>query len=186
MTRNGPTRRALLLAALGGAAGAVPSQGAPAAPSEVIANLAEARLLGSGTLRFLGLHVYDARLWVGPRFDPAEPAKSALALELEYARAFKGSRIAERSLAEMQRGEAFGADEGERWLAAMRRLFPDVRSGDRLCAINRAGEGLLFFFNGAPVGAVNEIGFARRFLAIWLGPQTSEPALRRQLLDRAG
>ena len=144
-----------------------------------------ARLLGSGTLRFFGLHVYDARLWVGARFGPADPAASELALELEYARALKGQRIAERRLAEMQRGEAFGAEEGERWLAAMRTLFPDVRAGDRLSAINRPGEGLAFFLNAAPIGALRELGFARRFLAIWLGPQTSEPALRWQLLGRS-
>ena len=181
MTR-GPRRRALLLAMLAGAAGAARSQ---AVPREVAAHLAQARLQGSGALRFFGLHVYDARLWVGPQFDPAEPAAAELALELEYARAFKGARIAERSLVEMQRGDPFGVADGERWLAAMRRLFPDVRAGDRLSALNRPGEGLAFFLNAGALGVLPEAGFARRFLAIWLGPQTSEPGLLRQLLGSA-
>ena len=185
---QGASRRAVLqtmLALLAGAAGGARSQADRGVPREVAAHVAQARLQGSGALRYFGLHVYDARLWVGPQFDPADPAVSELALELDYAREFKGLRIAERSLTEMQRGEAFGAADGERWLGAMRRLFPDVRPGDRLCAVNRPGDGIAFFLNAGALGALPEAGFARRFLAIWLGPQTSEPGLRRQLLGSA-
>ncbi|MEO6410202.1 MAG: chalcone isomerase family protein [Burkholderiaceae bacterium] len=184
---QGSSRRAWLLTALVALAGASRAHAqVQTVPREVAANLADARLLGSGTLRFFGLHVYDARLWVGPHFDPVEPAASELALELEYRRDLKGQRIAERSLVEMQRGEPFGTEQGARWLAAMRNLFPDVRAGDRLSAINRRGEGIAFYLNGAPIGVLHDTGFARRFLAIWLGPHTSEPGLRRQLLGRNG
>ena len=75
---KGSNRRALLLAMLAGAAGSARAQTVP--PREVAAHLAQARLQGSGTLRFFGLHVYDARLWVGPPFDPADPAACALVL----------------------------------------------------------------------------------------------------------
>ncbi len=175
------TRRALLACA------ALPPWAAAQAPAppEVVDGVAQARLLGSGTLRFLGLRVYDARLWVGPRFDPAAPAAAPLALELEYARQLSGARIAERSLLEMRRVDGIGAEQGARWLAALRALFPDVHPGDRLTAVQQPGAGLRFFLNARPIGELRDPDFAGRFVAIWLGPQTSEPALRRQLLGGA-
>jgi hypothetical protein len=105
-----------------------------------------------------------------------------LALELRYALRFSASQIAERSLVEMRRAGPIGADDEQRWLQTMRRLFPDVQSGDRLTAVLRPGEGARFFHNGRPLGNVMDAVFAVRFLAIWLGPQTSEPALRNALL----
>ena len=181
---SGLTRRAWLAGA------AVPAWAlaqvvASAPPAEVADGLAQARLLGSGTLRFLGLRVYDARLWVGPGFDSADPVAAPLALELAYARSLSGARIAERSLVEMQRVAGIGAEQGQRWLVAMQALFPDVRSGDRLTGLHLPGAGLRFFLNAKPIGELRDPEFARRFLAIWLGPNTSEPALRRALLGLA-
>ena len=185
MTRATPalSRRAVLAALvllpLGGRAQAV-------APREVAAGLPDARLLGSGELRFFGLPIYDARLWVGPVFDAAAPAAFPLALELDYRRALDGGRIAERSLVEMQRVGGFSAALGGQWLAAMRSLFPDVQRGDRLTGLYRPGQGLAFFFHARPIGELADADFARRFIGIWLAPETSQPRLRRQLLGVAG
>lgn len=188
MSDRGPTRRAalaLLMVGLsfGPAAGARAQ--AATAPAEVAAQLPAARLLGSGTLRFFGLSVYDARLWAGEGFDAQDPAGAPLALELVYRRSLDGTRIAERSLVEMQRVDGIGAEQGQRWLAAMQALFPDVRAGDRLTGLHLPGAGLRFFLNSKPIGELRDPEFARRFLGIWLGPNTSEPALRRALLGRA-
>ncbi|HPM68406.1 MAG TPA: hypothetical protein PLX45_19245, partial [Piscinibacter sp.] len=40
-----------------------------AAPPEVVAELPGAQLLGNGRLSFLGLHIYDARLWIDEGFS---------------------------------------------------------------------------------------------------------------------
>ena len=40
-----------------------------------------------------------------------------------------------------------------------------------------------FFKNGAPTGEVNEPGFAQDFFGVWLSPNTSEPDLRKSLLN---
>jgi hypothetical protein len=74
-----------------------------APPPEVAAELPGARLQGRARLRFLGLRVYDARLWApaaGRQRDWA--AAAPLALEIEYARSLDGGQIAERSLVEMR------------------------------------------------------------------------------------
>ena len=155
---------------------------AVARPREVETELPEAMLLGQGRLRFLGLSVYDARLWVAGPFDPAAYFRASLALELVYTRRLVGRLIAERSLEEMQRAPGLDEATGERWLQAMTRLFPDVTPGDRLTGVQRPGERVRFFFNGALRGDVADPEFARRFISIWLGPQTSQPTLRQALL----
>ena len=177
------TRRAWLLAAGVAWAGPALSQTAnPAAPAELAADLPQARLQGRGRLRFLGLRIYDIRLWAGASPVGAQWAGVPLALELEYARSLDGAQIAERSLVEMQRQAEPAADTAERWLSAMKKIFPDVRAGDRITGLNLPGQGARFFHNGVLRGEVRDTEFARLFFGIWLSPRTSEPALRESLL----
>ncbi len=154
----------------------------PRPPAEVAAELPGARLQGRGQLRFLGLRVYDARLWVGARAVDAADWSVPLALELEYLRALDGPKIAERSLAEMRRQREIAPPQAERWLAAMTQAFPDVKAGDRLTGVKRPAEGARFFHNGRPTAELRDPEFARLFFGIWLAPQSSEPALRQSLL----
>ena len=153
-------------------------------PPELREELPAARLAGQGRLRFFGLSVYDARLWLTTAPGP-EPWVQPLALELAYTRDLVGAQIAERSLTEMRRVGEVSPPQAERWLAQMRQLFPDVRAGDRITGVHRPGEGARFFLNGRRLGEVADAAFARLFFAIWLSPRTSEPGLRAQLLGEA-
>lgn len=155
---------------------------AGAAPAELSADLPGARLLGRGTLRFLGLRIYEARLWSGATTPAADWAAAPLALELEYARGLSGAKIAERSLAEMRRQGDIAAEPAKRWLGAMTQIFPDVKEGDRITGLNLPGVGVRFFVNGQLRGDVRDADFARLFFGIWLSPKTSEPTLRDALL----
>ena len=158
------------------------AQGTAAPPAEVAQALPRVRLQGQGRLRFLGLQVYDIRLWAADTLLVERWQDTPLALELTYARTLQGQAIAERSLQEMQRQGPIAASQAERWLAAMTRLFPDVRDGDRLTGLYRPGGGATFYFNGQARGELVDAEFARRFFGIWLAPQTSEPGLRERLL----
>jgi Chalcone isomerase-like len=173
-------RRLLCAAALVALAPAARAQVAP--PPEVAQDLPGARLLGQGTLRWLGLRVYDAVLWSRAPLTAADAANAPLALELRYARRLKGPLIAERSLDEMRRQGPIDDDSARRWLAAMTGLFPDVDEGDRITGIQRPGVGARFHVNGRLVGELADAQFARRFFGIWLSDSTSEPALRSALL----
>ena len=157
---------------------------APAAPAEVTAALPGARLQGQGRLRFMGLRIYDARLWAAAPGLGAEWAMAPLALELLYARGLDGGRIAERSLVEMQRQGEIEAGKAARWLGAMKQVFPDVQAGERLTGVHLPGLGARFFVNGQLRGDVRDAEFARLFFGIWLSPGTSEPALREALLGK--
>jgi hypothetical protein len=151
-------------------------------PPEVQAQLPQARAAGSTRMRFFGLSVYDARLWVAPGFEAAQYAAHPLALELRYLRALKGSAIAERSLQEMRRSGPLDAATEQRWLQAMVAAFPDVAEGDRLTGLHTPGAATRFFYNGSLRATVADAAFGPLFFGIWLATWTSEPRLRSELL----
>jgi Chalcone isomerase-like len=162
--------------------------GSATVPPELAAELPGARLQGRGRLRFLGLKVYEAKLWVGAQAvgDGTTPLTSVpFALELDYERNLKGKQVAARSLEEMKRQGEIADEKAQRWLATMETLFPDIKKGDRLSALNVPGLGARFYMNGQLRGDVRDAEFVRIFFGIWLSAQTSEPALREALLGRA-
>lgn len=177
---GGLTRRALLLAAL---AAAAPVGASSAPPEEVAAALPGAALVGSGRMRFLGMAIYDARLWAArPIGHGVDYADVPLALELQYARALVGRSIAERSIDEMRRVGEFDDAQARQWLSRMVAIFPDVGPGDRITGVQRPREAARFFVNGRDAGDLRDAEFTRLFFGIWLAPQTSQPQLRAALL----
>ena len=123
-------------------------------------------------------HVYDATLWVrGAGWAATQP----YALEIHYAMPVSGRDLARRSAEQIARQ---GVDQARiaRWQAEMARIFPDIRSGDRLVGWALPGRETRFYFGERLVGIVADAGFTDAFFAIWLGERTSEPALRASLL----
>lgn len=172
------SRRALL-----GLLAALPlgARAQPATPPE----LAGMAPRGQGRMRFVGLRIYDIKLWA-PEPLGADWTKQTLALELVYARSLKGALIAERSLKEMRRQGDIPNAKAEAWLAAMTAAFPDVQEGDRLVGRYVPGEAARFWFNGQPRPGQLDAEGSRWFFGIWLSPQTSEAGLRAQLLGGQG
>ena len=137
---------------------------------------------GQARLRFLGLHVYDIRLWSAAPVIAERWAEQPLTLEIEYARALDGGEIASRSLKEMRRQGAITDAQAQAWLTEMQAAFPDVKAGDRISGTHEPGVAAVFFVNGQLRRRVADPLFAQRFFGIWLSPQTSETRLRAQLL----
>lgn len=160
------------------------AQTIPAYPQELAAELPNPQLAGSARLRFFGLDIYDAKLWVGPGFRAASYAQHILGLELTYLRALSGRAIAERSLKEMRRASAIASDVEQRWLASMLEAFVDVQSGDRLTGLHSPAVGAKFWLNGQPRAMVRDAEFSRLFFGMWLSDTTSEPRMRAELLAR--
>ena len=181
------TSRRTCLAALAGAAllSAGPAARAVAdmaAPPELATELPGANWRGGGAMRFLGMRIYDVRLW-SPAAVTGDGASQPLALELVYARSIKSDLIVSSSLREMQRVGPFSDEQSARWAKAMAPLFPNIKSGDRITGVQRPGQAARFFFNGALRGEVADAEFTRLFFGIWLSPRTSDPQLRQQLLS---
>lgn len=135
---------------------------------------------GTGTLRWFGFHVYDARLWVnGDSPTPERP----FVLALRYARDFEGVTIVQASIEEIERLGFGTARDRARWLAAMQAIFPDVSEGQEVAGLNIPGRGVRFYLDGWAIGAIPDAEFARAFFAIWLDPRTKAPSLRVALLN---
>lgn len=135
--------------------------------------------VGSGTLRYFGLRIYDATLWSpGGAWSAGKP----YALELRYARRFEGAAIARRSIEEMRAQRAHPAATLARWETQMRALFPDVEPGDRLTGVRIPGAGAAFYSGTKKLGQIDDEAFAEAFFGIWLDPASSAPELRNRLL----
>jgi hypothetical protein len=158
------------------APGAAHAQSLPPTATKIVPDLRE---VGAGSLRWFGLHVYDARLFAaGERVRSDGP----VALALRYARTFDGTKIAERSADEIEKLGFGSPADRERWERAMRELFPTVKPGDELAGLHLPGRGAQFFHNGNPIGEIADPEFGRAFFGIWLDPRTSARDLRAQLL----
>lgn len=174
-----PAVFSLLLLLAAPAAATVPVE----LPATACKRLQTCRLIGQGTLRWWGFHVYDAALW-----SPTGrwQAQAPFALDIRYARRLTGAQLAETSVDEMRRLGIGDEAALARWGVAMKRLFPDVGPGSRLIGIHVPQRGTLFYSATAYLGAIEEPEFARGFFAIWLDPRTQTPELRAALLGRDG
>lgn len=170
-------------AATARAVGSPPEAQPPAFVRQVIA---DATLAGQGQLRLFGLKIYDARLWVDPRFQAEAFAAHPLALELTYHRAFSGAAIAQRSILEIRRQAPLSDDQADRWRQALTSALPDVQAGDRLTGLYLPGRGMRLWRGAQALASIDDAELARLFFGIWLSPRTSEPGLRSALLARGG
>lgn len=150
-----------------------------AAHASPLPHLTDYGVVGSGTMRYFGLRIYDATLWSpGGNWGAGQP----YALELRYARSFDGEAIARRSAEEIARLRPYPAATLARWEQQMRALFPDVKAGDRLTGVRLPGVGAAFYRGEQKLGQIDDEAFADAFFGIWLSPETPAPNLRAQLL----
>lgn len=134
---------------------------------------------GAATLRKIGFRVYDATLWTDL---PTWSMQKKFALTLVYGIDIKGVNLAERSIEEINRTGKLDQATEKSLLAELTALFPNVKSGDRITALYLPTKGTVFFHNGKKIGTLPDGNSSKRFLGIWLSPETSEPAMRKKLL----
>jgi hypothetical protein len=152
---------------------------APPLPSQVLALAPNLKVQGGGELTFFGISVYDGYYWSPTRGWTQD---GPYALDLHYHRALDGAKIAERSVSEIAKLGYGTREQRARWGDEMRRMFPDVRRGDRLTGVNLPGGVVRYFHNGKSIGEIADPGFAQAFFGIWLDPKTSEAGFRQLLL----
>jgi len=153
------------------------------AASIVRQTIPQARVQGEGELRMYGFHIYDAKLFVGPTgLSSKELTARPFALDIEYARAFKGPAIAKRGREEMDDLKVASKAQTAQWQEQMEKIFPDVQPGDHVIGVFVPEQGTTFYADDKIIGTIAGDDFARAFFAIWLDPRTSAPGLRNQLL----
>lgn len=136
------------------------------------------KLVGSMRMTYLYWDVFDARLYSQTgKFRKDRP----FTLKLTYLRNFKGNTIAKSSAREMQK-QGLNNEKRIEWLQFMTSIFPDVIKGASLVGVVDKKRHTTFFYQDQKIGEIRDPEFAKWFFNIWLGENTSNPKLRRQLL----
>ena len=156
-----------------------------AAPAEIASVIHAGTPYGSGKYAVLFITAYDTELWTdAPQWSMNAP----FALTLRYHIGFSSDYLLNRTLREMKGVDPKLSDADiARYKKAMA-FFAPASSGDEMTMLYQPGqpgknESVRFFKNGAPTGEVSEPGFAQDFFGVWLSPNTSEPDLRKSLLN---
>jgi len=155
------------------------------APQRMRAFLSAPRLVGGHRFTYWGFDVYDASLWASATFSPEDWARQDLILELRYLRDFKGQDIAQRSIDEMHGQRPLSQPQKQNWFGTLQALIPDVRGGERITGVYMPDKGLQLLHQDRLLGEVRDTELAKRFLGIWLAPETSQRQLRQRLLAGA-
>ena len=152
---------------------------AMAAPAEISGTIKADKPYGEGHMNFLFIKVYTARFWTdGTGWSMDAPC----AMEITYGMGFDTDDLVERTIKEMKHVDpGLGDAEVAKLTPELNKVYPAVKSGDRLTALYIPGKPLAFFQNGTPTGSIDN-GYAKDFFGLWLLPNTSSPSLREKLL----
>jgi hypothetical protein len=140
----------------------------------------QAKLMGSGDLRWFGFHIYSARLWSDAAvFDQ----KQRFALELTYQKNISREQFVDTSLDEIKRlnGDSISQEVLQRWKKYMETAFTDVKNGDQLIGVYLPKIGCRFYSRNKLLGEFKDMDFANAFFAIWFDPRSKDSGLRKRL-----
>jgi len=71
------------------------------------------------------------------------------------------------------------------WRSKMEAIFPNVSPRTTITGIRDVKGRTVFLKNGRKIGIIDDSEFTDRFFAIWLGANSSNQKLRRQLIGMA-
>jgi hypothetical protein len=135
--------------------------------------------LGSATLRWFGLHVYDIALYdEQPPYAPSD----TVVLSIRYRVSIKHHRLVETTVKEWRRLGQGTTAQHEQWRRQLDGMWPDVKNGDSLTAFKRRDGPTQFYFGDRLLGEVADPAFGPAFFAIWLHEKSRYPTIRDELL----
>ncbi len=149
-------------------------------PPEIASMPAAQHKIGSASVRILFWRIFDATLWSeSEKFDWSK----SFALTLTYTKEFSAKSLAKATAKEMARlgSEQTGLME---FRETFRQCIDDVVPGDRITAVNIAGDEVLFFQNGTKRCTLKRPGLKKDFFGIWLDENSKFPSATAELLGR--
>ena len=135
-------------------------------------------LVGEARLKVLIWEVYDSALFTpSGRWQGDAPYR----LSLHYLRNIPAAKLVEET-EKAWREQGRNHPRLNEWLGLLGDLWPDITEGDNLVfGLNELGDSA-FWFNGSPLGSIEDRDFGPLFGGIWLDPDTPRPELRAQLI----
>lgn len=148
-------------------------------PAPVQSQAPGIRPLGRGRQTVWGVRVYDATLWVvGERFTPAQPH----ALDVEPGRSVSADILINNAMDEMRRLKLGDASQLASWSLEMKKLIPNVKSGDQVVVFCPSEAKTLTYYNGRSQGEVDDATLCTAIMNVWLHPASQDQAMRKSLL----
>lgn len=136
--------------------------------------LSTAQIRGEATFRFIGLPIYQARLYTkdGAPLDWSRD----FGIELNYLRNLTKNDLVESTLEELGRiGQPLPVRD------QLSQCFDDVSKGDQYLAVSRGQDQIGFWRNGVRVCTLTHPKIKHRFMAIFVGQDTRSKAFTRKL-----
>ncbi len=150
-------------------------------PSTIGNSFNQPFLVGSATLGFLGLKVYDISLWsegVGFSYN------KSFAIRIKYNMNFSRENLAQRSITEIKRLHELSAEEETKFLESLKTIFHSVKKGDEKIAVFIPSKGVSMFYNGKLTGQISDLKLSRLFVDIWLDEKGSYPKVTNKILGK--
>ena len=136
--------------------------------------------VGTATLHWFGLHVYDIALYAQ---EAAYTTNSTAVLSIRYNVSIKHRRLLDTTLKEWRRMGKGEDVQREQWIKQLDSLWPDLKPGDSLTAFRQGGGPTRFYFGDRLLGEVPDSAFGPAFFAIWVDEDCRYPEVRDGLLS---
>jgi hypothetical protein len=104
-----------------------------------------------------------------------------LLFKIKYLRDISQKDLIERTI-EQWKHLNFNQKNYSSYVPQLKTIWPNIEAGDSLALLisNNKSD---FYFNNHFIGSIPEENFGKLFLAIWLSPNTSQPELRKKLIN---
>ena len=136
-------------------------------------------IIGEGTLKVFFMEIYDLRLIAdSPTFSWQDKFK----LDFIYTRDLKRESVIKSSIKELRRQSSVTESDIESWQGYLEQFIKPIQEGTHATVLWNPEGHITFHYENSDPTTFEDEGFARAFLNIWLGEETSQPKLRKQLL----
>ena len=139
--------------------------------------------VGEGYLSFFGFKFYKAELFSNSSFDKKNIFSNKFALQIKYYKGFTSKKISDLSIKEIRKLRLGDDEKLQKWSQWMVKNFPDVSKNDSLVGVYSPKNAFVLYYNNVYFSSSSDIEFSRSFFSIWLDKKTSEPTLRKKLLN---
>lgn len=139
----------------------------------------QGQLIGNATHEVVFWDIYDLSLYAEKIPFLGSPP---YVLEIAYKKGFSSDSIADRSIA-LMREQNYGDElRLAEWHSQLMDIFPEVSKGTVLTGVYTADMQTAFYCDGMFIGQINDPEFGKYFFNIWLGEDSGDPRLRRELI----
>ena len=137
--------------------------------------------IGETTFSILFWDLYKSNLLTTSGKYPIEIEKDSILFNINYLTDISSEDLLNRTVEQWQH-LGLAPEDYEMYLSELGDIWPDIKDGDSLSLLVVEGKSV-FYFNQEYVGAINDQNFGQMFIDIWLSENTSQPDLRRELLE---